>query len=634
MLPELHSIHCPIPEINDIFGLPNPNPCKASKEHIENMGWIKIKKYRGRISALVLIAGFILLLARGSIFPHPAAMSYTDLQKNIAGGQVTAASFSPSGNNVEVTLKGGTRYHVVYPTGAQNSLTTKMLNEKPPPEVTLHEPSFLQKYEGLAIWIILLMVLYIGVQAIGPRLMKLANNKAMKGKRVEIPSVTLADVHGQDAAVAQMRVVIDYLRNPDKYRAKGVRPPRGYLLKGGPGTGKTLLARALAGEAQVPFYAVSGTDFVEIFVGQGASRVRSLFEAPRNDGGAAIIFIDEIDQIGRRRTRDSGPGQQEIEGTMMALCTEIEGFIEQENVIVIAATNQPDVLDPALSRPGRLTRHIWMIEPDIGARVDLLRRYAAELKNLDPGIDLQGTARLAYGMAGAGLKEVAAEAGMRAFLRGPEELVTAADFDWAVMRQWFGDERPVTGDRLDDDRRRIAFHEAGHALCAALFRDAQTPTHVSIVRLAGSGGHTVMQVDNEFHILTLSEIHAQLATLLGGRAGELLLSDNGDFSIGASDDLQRATEIACGAICQAGMGKSLVASRSVSGDHEHPEVNDWLQQALTTAIDTLKTMRPQFDELVRVLLEQETVGGSQLSRMCQDWLEIYEPSTPAQMALA
>ncbi len=366
-------------------------------------------------------------------------------------------------------------------------------------------------------------------------------------------TVTFADVAGVDEVKADLEEIVDYLRNPDKYRQIGARIPRGVLLYGPPGTGKTLLARAVAGEAGVPFFALSGSSFVELFVGMGASRVRDLFAQARKNA-PCIIFIDEIDAVGRQR--GAGPvagGHDEREQTLNQLLTEMDGFGAYEGVIVLAATNRPDVLDRALLRPGRFDRQIPVGPPDAKGREEILRVHAAG-KQLDPSLDLAAIARRTPGFTGADLANLLNEAAILAVRRGRKQ-ITMNEIDEAIDRVVAGG--PARKGRMirPEEKRRIAVHEAGHALVATLTPGADPVQKVTVIPRGRAGGFTLTAPEEDQMLYTRSELEARLKMMLGGLAAEEVLM--GERSTGAQDDLKRATQIAREMISRYGMGESV-----------------------------------------------------------------------------
>ena len=362
--------------------------------------------------------------------------------------------------------------------------------------------------------------------------------------------VTFADVAGADEAKAELEEIVDFLKRPERYIEVGGRIPKGVLLVGAPGTGKTLLARAVAGEAGVPFFRLSGADFVEMFVGVGASRVRDLFKQAR-EKSPSIVFIDELDAIGRSRATSAMGGNDEREQTLNQLLVEMDGFDATTGVILIAATNRPEILDPALLRPGRFDRQVLVDKPDLAGREQVLRLHAARVK-LDPNVDLHRVARGTAGLAGADLANIVNEAALLA-VRGGRTLVTQDDFSEAIEKSMAGLSRRnrVLEER---ERRLVAYHETGHALVAHLTEGADPVEKISIVpRGMGALGYTLQLPAEERFLLTRTELLGRIDVLLAGRAAEQIVF--GDISTGAGNDLTRAAEISRRMITDYGMSE-------------------------------------------------------------------------------
>jgi cell division protease FtsH len=420
------------------------------------------------------------------------------------------------------------------------------------------------RYSWLGLLAAYLLPLLMLLSLFGYRALRAPAEAASFGKtrakihdREEESDVSFADVAGVDEAEAELVEVVDFLRNPQKYRKLGGRIPKGVLLVGPPGTGKTLLAKAVAGEAGVPFFSISGSEFVEMFVGVGAARVRDLFEQAKLKA-PCIIFIDELDAVGRSRSARQGAmwGNDEREQTLNQLLSEMDGFDTSKGVILIAATNTPEVLDPALLRAGRFDRQVVVDRPDLSGRETILKLHARSVK-LAPGVEMKTVAARTPGMAGADLANVVNEAALLAARRAAEA-VEARDFDEAVDRVALGLEKKgrVMGVA---EKERVARHEAGHALVALTVDHADPVRRVSIIpRSVGALGHTLQLPTEEKFLLTRPELEDRLAVLLGGRAAEQLLYD-GVVSTGAADDLERASELARRMVTRFGMSDRLGA---------------------------------------------------------------------------
>lgn len=424
----------------------------------------------------------------------------------------------------------------------------------------------------------------------------------------DVPSTRFTDVAGHAEAVEDLAEMVDVLRNPEKYRDLGARPPRGALLVGPPGTGKTLLARAVAGEAGVPFYAAAGSDFVELYVGVGARRVRDVFERAKK-AERAIVFIDEIDAVGRRRSPHvSSGGDQEMENTLVALLNELDGFAAT-NVLVLAATNRPDVLDPALTRPGRLDRKVHVGLPDESARLGILGVHT-RTKRVDSSVDLSTIARRTPGMSGAQLEQVCNEAALLAARRGGAAL-TAGDFSAAVEYVLLGRARR-SATVAENDRIVAAWHEAGHALVAHHHPHAPSPIAVSITPRGNAGGVTWMSGDDS-QILSRQQLRARLAVALAGRAAEERLL-GGEHTAGAADDLLRATEIASAMVQRFGMSDFGLAVR---GDSQESglAVDRLLRAAHDEAVAMLESNAEALRRLAEALLEHEDLDAEGLAAL-------------------
>ena len=448
----------------------------------------------------------------------------------------------------------------------------------------------------------------------------------------ERPSTTFADVAGYEGAKAEIAEVVDFLRNPDRYARVGALVPRGVLMVGPPGTGKTLLARAVAGEAKVPFFSVTGSSFVELFVGVGASRVRDLFDMARKRA-PAIIFIDEIDAIGQRRAGSGAVvSNDEREQTLNQLLAEMDGFEPSAGVVVLGATNRPEVLDPALLRPGRFDRQVTIPLPNVNERTAILAVHVKD-KKLAPDVDLNAVARGTPGFSGADLANLANEAAINA-VRGNRDVLTAADFDTARDRIILG-RREDSNVLLPEEKHAVAVHESGHAMVAALSEHADPVAKVTILPAGQTLGVTEQLPLVERHMYGEDYLLDSLAVRLGGRAAELVVIGQG--STGAANDLAGATDLAVKMIREFGLSKTLgpigypeggssflggggaaFSSRPFAEATQAEidnEVSRLLRQAEERASALLKEHRHELDSLVDLLLEMETVDGTQVYRI-------------------
>lgn len=474
--------------------------------------------------------------------------------------------------------------------------------------------------------------------------MNKANNSQMsfgkaKAKKSveEHPDVKFSDVAGVDEAVEEMQEVKDFLANPVKYQAMGAKIPRGCLLVGPPGTGKTLLARAVAGEAKVPFFSISGSDFVEMFVGVGASRVRDLFKQAK-EASPAIIFIDEIDAVGRQRGAGLGGGHDEREQTLNQLLVEMDGFEPNDSVVLIAATNRSDVLDPALLRPGRFDRQIVVDVPDVKGREKILRVHA-ENKPMADDVDLSRLAKLTPGFTGADLSNLLNEAAILSARRN-KSIINDKEIQESMERVIAGPERKG---RIIDQRTRktIAFHESGHALVGHLLEHADPVHKISIISRGRALGYTLSIPDDDKPLNSRNEMRDQLAVFLGGRVAEEIFCE--DITTGASNDLERATKVARSMVMNYGMSSELGVQIFGQPNHEvflgrdygntqdyseetarriDDEVARIMKEAHDRAYDILSTHGDQMKLMASVLLERETVDGEECTALLDNrWAE-------------
>ena len=440
--------------------------------------------------------------------------------------------------------------------------------------------------------------------------------------------VSFKDVAGQDEAKESLQEVVDFLHNPGKYTAIGAKLPKGALLVGPPGTGKTLLAKAVAGEAQVPFFSLSGSEFVEMFVGVGASRVRDLFEEAKKNA-PCIVFIDEIDAIGKSRDSRYGGGNDEREQTLNQLLTEMDGFEGNNGVIILAATNRPESLDPALLRPGRFDRRVPVELPDLKGREEILKVHARKIKVAD-NVDFNKIARMASGASGAELANIVNEAALRA-VRDGRKFATQADLEESIEVVIAGYQKK-NAILTDKEKRIVAYHEIGHALVAAKQTNSAPVQKITIVpRTSGALGYT-MQVEEEgnHYLMSKEEMENKIATLTGGRAAEEIAF--GSVTTGASNDIEQATKLAKGMITRYGMSKDfdMVAMETVTNQYLGGDSSLTCSMETQTAIDRevvelvkkqhekagqiLLENRAKLDELSQYLYEKETITGEEFMK--------------------
>lgn len=480
-------------------------------------------------------------------------------------------------------------------------------------------------FAGLIIFWVLMMRRLGSSMGGGDKQMNFGRAK-VKQMSDEKRKTTFADVAGADEEKEELREIVEFLKNPAKYNSLGARIPKGVLLVGPPGTGKTLLARAVAGEAGVPFFSISGSDFVEMFVGVGASRVRDLFDkAKRNH--PCIIFIDEIDAVGRQRGAGLGGGHDEREQTLNQLLVEMDGFGANEGVIMIAATNRPDILDPALMRPGRFDRQVTVGYPDIRGREDILRVHAKG-KPLAPDVVLSTIAKSTAGFTGADLENLLNEAALLA-ARKNHKAITMAEIEEATIKVVVGTEKKSRV-MSEKEKKLTAYHEAGHAI-ATYYCKTQDPVHqISIIPRGMAGGYTMHLPTEDRSYQSRNEMKEELIVLLGGRVAEALVLD--DISTGASNDIERATKIARAMVTKYGMSEKL-GPITYGSDDSNPflgkemghisnyseqtasEIDEEIQKLISSAYQqTEQILRDHIDELHRlagVLYEKEKLGGEE-----------------------
>jgi cell division protease FtsH len=482
----------------------------------------------------------------------------------------------------------------------------------------------------IAVLVILLLLFMSQMQGGGSRVLNFGKSKAKLISK-DTPKTTFADVAGADEAVEELHEIKDFLQNPAKYQALGAKIPKGVLLFGPPGTGKTLLARAVAGEAGVPFYSISGSDFVEMFVGVGASRVRDLFEQAKTNA-PAIVFVDEIDAVGRHRGAGLGGGHDEREQTLNQLLVEMDGFDTKGGVILIAATNRPDILDPALLRPGRFDRQIAVDTPDMEGRKAILRVHAKG-KPFTPDVDLDAVARRTPGFTGADLANVINESALLT-ARYEKRAITNDNLEEAIDRVIAGPQRR-TRVMSDHEKKITAYHEGGHALVAWALPHSAPVHKVTILSRGRSLGHTLVLPTEDKYTQTRAELIDTLAYALGGRAAEELVFH--EPTTGAGNDIEKATHIARAMVTEYGMSSKLGAVKYGQNDGEpflgrtmghqrdysdtiaaeiDAEVRSLIELAHDEAWEILVEYRDVLDSIVLELFEKETISQADMARLC------------------
>ncbi len=454
--------------------------------------------------------------------------------------------------------------------------------------------------------------------------------------------IRFADVAGEDEAKEGLQEVVEYLHNPSKYKEIGAKMPKGILLVGPPGTGKTMLAKAVAGESNVPFFSISGSEFVEMFVGMGAAKVRDLFKQAK-EKAPCIVFIDEIDAIGQKRGATSIGGNDEREQTLNQLLTEMDGFEENTGVIILAATNRPESLDPALTRPGRFDRQVPVVLPDLQGRVEILKVHAAKIKTA-PNIDYDKVARMASGASGAELANIVNEAALRA-VRDHRKVATQEDMEESIEVVIAGYQKKHAI-LTDKEKCVVAYHEIGHALVAAMQTHSAPVQKITIIpRTSGALGYTMQVEEGNHYLMSKEEMENQIATLTGGRAAEEVVFHTS--TSGASNDIEKATRLARAMITRFGMSDEFgmvametVTNQYLGGDTTlacSPETQARIDKAVSAlikkqyekAVKLLEENRSKLDALAKYLYEKETITGDQFMHILENGLPEEKPAQPA-----
>ena len=573
---------------------------------------------------IVILLVFVaqrLVSSDGGDTPPP---TFNDLQQQIEAGQVESATMEVEDNVVNVTLKDGTSYSSGF-TGDGDDLRAQFTDANV--EVTVEGRSgtpwwsFLITLAPFLLFIVFWIYLMNRMQGGGSKVMSFGKSKA-KRMSVDAPKVTFKDVAGAQEAVEELHEIKEFLENPRKFQALGARIPKGVLLFGPPGTGKTLLARAVAGEAGVPFFSISGSDFVEMFVGVGASRVRDLFEQAKQNS-PCIIFMDEIDAVGRHRGAGLGGGHDEREQTLNQLLVEMDGFEGKDNIILIAATNRPDILDPALLRPGRFDRQIVVDRPDRDGRAQILKVHTAG-KPIDGEIELEALAGQTPGFTGADLANLVNEAALLAARRNKRN-ITQSELEEGIMRVIAGPEKKS---RLLSERERVvtAYHEMGHALVGHFLPNADPVHKISVVSRGQALGYTISMPTEDHFLTTKAQLEDQMAMTLGGRAAEEIVF--GEITTGAANDLEKVTSTAKSMTMRFGMSEKLgprvlghnqgapFLGRDMQSEPDYSddmarvidsEIRRIIEEAHQNARDILVEHRADLERLSRLLLDRETI---------------------------
>ena len=589
--------------------------------------------------AIWLVLGVIILFVVPAVLDGTnKQMTYSELLSKIEAGEVTDISISYDGDSAKVKLKDDNSIKNVNLPGINNLLDN--LNDSMKENnvnVFREDESFLAT---IGDWILpvtsivmlfVLMMLFLGGNQAGQKgTMTFGKSRARLLNGNDKNKITFDDVAGIDEEKEELQEIVEFLKNPKKFTDMGARIPKGVLLVGQPGTGKTLLAKAVAGEAGVPFFIISGSDFVEMFVGVGASRVRDLFEEAKRNA-PCIIFIDEIDAVGRQRGAGLGGGHDEREQTLNQMLVEMDGFSANEGVIVLAATNRPDVLDKALLRPGRFDRQIVVPAPDVKAREQILEVHSKK-KKLAEDVDLKVIAKNTSGFTGADLENLLNEAALLTARRDKQE-IGEKEIEDAMIKVTMGPEKK-TRVRSNKEKRLVAYHEAGHAVVSK-FLPTQDPVHeISIIPRGMAGGYTMYRPAEDKSFISKTEMEENIVSLLGGRVSEQLVL--GDISTGASNDIERATQIAKSMCTKYGMsdrigtitlgssqdevflGRDFAQEKSYSEETAgiiDEEIKNIIDHAYEEAKSILSKNRDKLDKVAAVLIEKEKITGDEFDQI-------------------
>ena len=604
----------------------------------------------GQVFATILIAGLITLAVvmwMSSFWGNKARVPYSDFVQLVEDGRVESAEVDSS--QIYFKLKKDSSNKglfldelVTIRMESGDQLTQRLLANGVKSE---------QVHQNTAIWSIVSYVLMFGclvffmnfmMRRMGGGVMGVGKSTAKMYMQKET-GVTFKDVAGQDEAKESLVEIVDFLHNPGKYTHIGAKLPKGALLVGPPGTGKTLLAKAVAGEAQVPFYSLSGSDFVEMFVGVGASRVRDLFKQAQ-ENAPCIIFIDEVDAIGKSRDSRFGGGNDEREQTLNQLLSEMDGFDSSKGLLVLAATNRPEILDPALLRPGRFDRRLIVDKPDLKGRVSILKVHSRNV-SLDETVDLDAIALATSGAVGSDLANMINEAAILAVKNG-RNAVSQKDLFEAVEVVLVGKEKK---DRIlsKEERRIVSYHEVGHALVSALQKDSEPVQKITIVpRTMGALGYVMHVPEEEKYLNTEKELRAMLVGALGGRAAEELVFDT--VTTGAANDIEQATRIARAMVTQYGMSKKFglmglatqenqyLSGRAVlnCGEETASEIDQEVMKTLKESYEEAKRLlsenREIMDKIAEFLIEKETITGKEFMKIFRECKGIKEDGSENQ----
>ena len=582
----------------------------------------------------------------------PTISTFSEFQKLINNGEVVEATIKEQSNTVQFKInKDDKIFQTEYPEGFEGEIFQILVDENIV-LTTDTEPAGLQEYFiAFLPWLFLagfMFFMFSQVRSNGNQVMQFGKSKA-KEIDEELPKVTFKDVAGAEEAKEELEEIKEFLKSPEKFNKLGAKIPKGVLLVGPPGTGKTLLARAVAGESDVPFYSISGSDFVEMFVGVGASRVRDLFKKAK-ESAPSIIFIDEIDAVGRMRGAGLGGGHDEREQTLNQLLVEMDGFESNQGVILMAATNRPDVLDPALLRPGRFDRQVIVDRPDLKGRAEILDVHSKD-KPLAKNVNLKTVAKQTPGFTGADLANLLNEAALLA-ARKNKKKVSIKDIENSIDRVLAGPEKKSQL-MSDEEKLIIAYHETGHALVGWALPNADPIHKVTIIPRGRALGYTQALPEGEKYLTSKAELKDKLAMLMGGRVAEEIIF--ADPTTGASNDIEKATEIARRMVMEFGMSDKLGPMLFGKGSNEvflgrdygrqqdysdqdassiDEEVKSLLSDAHIIAGKILKKFKKQMETMVKVLMEKETIDKDEVAKIFSSVKKVNIKGTGPTLKLA
>jgi cell division protease FtsH len=598
----------------------------------------------------IVIVVVLAFFAQKLISPDQAEKdpNYSEFLTQVDDKRVKSVTLNTKNNRIDVEPKKGEKYETAYPDNTEQNLVNTLRAEKIPIEVKAKSGSgwitALTYILPFVIFLLFWLFIINQMQGGGSKVMSFGKSRA-KRMSVDAPKITFRDVAGVDEAVEELHEIKEFLENPKKFQALGARIPKGVLLYGPPGTGKTLLARAVAGEAGVPFFSISGSDFVEMFVGVGASRVRDLFEQAKQNS-PCIIFMDEIDAVGRHRGAGMGGGHDEREQTLNQLLVEMDGFTMTDNIILIAATNRPDILDPALLRPGRFDRQIVVDRPDRKGRSKILEVHTRG-KPLAKTIDLDNLAAQTPGFTGADLQNLVNEAALLAARQGKRE-IDHLQLEEGIMRVIAGPEKK-TRVMSENERRVTAFHEMGHAIVAHFLENTDPVHKISVISRGQALGYTISLPTEDKFLTTRAQLQDTMAMTLGGRAAEELVFS--EVTTGASNDIEKVTQTAKQMVMRFGMSEKL-GPRVFGHDHGQPflgreyssepdysddvareiddEIRRIVEEAHQSARRILEQHRDQLDHTSEILLERETIEREEFIQLLEgkSALEVFGPDEP------